>query len=336
MANFKPRTKKPMPWKKLLVENVLWRYRHPYLTLFSWWKIKLTNRFREAMAGYLFISIWLVGFIALTAIPLFESFLFSFNIVRFTQGIETEWIGFANYISIFTSDLTFFSALQTFVFELVLNVPVIIILAMIIALLLNRTFKFRAFFRAVFFLPVIITSGPIVSELLRQGAGTIPSLTESGFLTIISDLLPPVLANPLINLFTQIIFILWFSGVQVVLFLAGLQKMDQSMYEAAQMDGANGWETFWKITLPSLKNIILVSAVYTIVTLATFSNNVLVVYIRSTMYESITGKGGGYASALAWIYFTVVSLLLVIASLLIHPPEKKVMALKTYNPVKSR
>lgn len=328
--------KKRIDWKTVWFDNVILRYRHPYLTLFSWIKIKMTNRVREALAGYLFISIWLVGFIALTAIPLLESFIFSFNTVRFTQGIETEWIGFANYISIFTSDLTFFSALQTFVFEIALNVPVIIILAMIIALLLNRAFKFRAFFRAVFFLPVIITSGPIVSELLRQGAGTIPSLTESGFLNIIADLLPPVLANPLINLFTQIIFILWFSGVQVVLFLAGLQKMDQSMYEAAQMDGANGWETFWKITLPSLKNIILVSAVYTIVTLATFSNNVLVVYIRSTMYESITGKGGGYASALAWIYFAVVSTLLVIASLLINPPEKKVMALKTYNPGRSR
>jgi ABC-type sugar transport system permease subunit len=104
--------------------------------------------------------------------------------------------------------------------------------------------------------------------------------------------------------------------------------MDQSMYEAAQMDGANGWETFWKITLPSLKNIIFVSAIYTIVTLATFSNNPIIAYIRIAMFEG--AKGYGYASALAWLYFLVIALLLLGTSLLLNPKEKRIKERKTY------
>ena len=218
------------------------------------WFSSLTNRQRESLTGYAFISIWLIGFIFLTMVPLFESLIYSFQRITIVggEGIRLTFIGFENYINLFTSDLTFLARLQDFVGEMILFVPVMNILAILIAILLNRQFKFRGFFRAIFFLPVIITSGPVIAELLRQGAGTLPIITESGFLNIVDQILPPFLNGPLQSLFSQIIFMLWFSGVQVVLYLAGLQKLDQSMYEAAQIDGANVWETFWKITLPSL------------------------------------------------------------------------------------
>ena len=318
-----------------MIKHVPWHYKllrieKQTLILLNWFKIPLTSKIREAFAGYAFISIWLVGFVVLTAIPLVESLVYSFNRITIVggQGIQLVNVGWENFIQIITSDLTFIDQIQQFIWEIIIYVPVIIILAMVIAILLNRPFKFRSFFRAIFFLPVIITSGPVVNELLRQGAGTIPSLNESGFLTIIQNIFPSFLATPLVDLFTEIIFILWFSGVQVILFLAGLQKMDQSMYEAAQMDGANGWETFWKITLPSLKNIIFVSAIYTIVTLATFSNNPIIAYIRTAMFEGI--KGYGYASALAWIYFLVIAVLLFGASLLLNPKEKRIKEKKTF------
>lgn len=316
---------KHVPWHHKLL-----RIEKQTLILLNWFKIPLTSKIREAFAGYAFISIWLVGFVVLTAIPLVESLVYSFNRITIVggQGIQLVNVGWENFIQIITSDLTFIDQIQQFIWEIIIYVPVIIILAMVIAILLNRPFKFRSFFRAIFFLPVIITSGPVVNELLRQGAGTIPSLNESGFLTIIQNIFPSFLATPLVDLFTEIIFILWFSGVQVILFLAGLQKMDQSMYEAAQMDGANGWETFWKITLPSLKNIIFVSAIYTIVTLATFSNNPIIAYIRTAMFEGI--KGYGYASALAWIYFLVIAVLLFGASLLLNPKEKRIKEKKTF------
>jgi ABC-type sugar transport system permease subunit len=318
-----------------MIKRIPWYYKllrieKQTLILLNWFKIPLTSKIREAFAGYAFISIWLVGFVVLTAIPLIESLIYSFNRITIVggQGIQLVNVGWENFIRIITTDLTFIDQIQQFIWEIIIYVPVIIILAMVIAILLNRPFKFRSFFRAIFFLPVIITSGPVVNELLRQGAGTIPSLNESGFLTIIQNIFPSFLATPLVDLFTEIIFILWFSGVQVILFLAGLQKMDQSMYEAAQMDGANGWETFWKITLPSLKNIIFVSAIYTIVTLATFSNNPIIAYIRTAMFEGI--KGYGYASALAWIYFLVIAVLLFGASLLLNPKEKRIKEKKTF------
>jgi ABC-type sugar transport system permease subunit len=289
---------------------------------------QLTNRQRESLTGYAFISIWLVGFIFLTMIPLIESFVYSLNRITIVggEGIRLTMVGFANYINVFTTDLTFLSRLQDFVLEMVLFVPVMNILAIMIAILLNRQFKFRGFFRAIFFLPVIITSGPVIAELLRQGAGTIPSISESGFLDILANLLPDFLNAPLQSLFSQIIFMLWFSGVQVVLYLAGLQKLDQSMYEAAQIDGANVWESFWKITLPSLKPMIVVSSIYTIVTLATFANNPIIVWISNVMFNP--NFGYGYAAALAWIYFLVIALMLLVTTRLVSPNEASYRVVK--------
>ncbi|MGA0875616.1 MAG: carbohydrate ABC transporter permease [Bacilli bacterium] len=301
--------------------------------MFKAWKQKfkdLTNRQREALTGYAFISVWLVGFIFLTMIPLFESLVYAFNRITIVggEGIRLTFIAFDNFVQVFSTDLTFLSRLQNFVFEMLLFVPVMNILAILIAILLNRQFKFRGFFRAIFFLPVIITSGPVIAELLRQGAGTLPALTESGLLTILEQILPPFLNGPMQSLFSQIIFMLWFSGVQVVLYLAGLQKLDQSMYEAAQIDGANVWESFWKITLPSLRPMIVVSTVYTIVTLATFANNPLIVWISSTMFNP--NLGYGYASSLAWVYFLVIAVLLLVSTRLISPKEKTYRVVKEY------
>jgi ABC-type sugar transport system permease subunit len=289
---------------------------------------QLTNRQRESLTGYAFISIWLVGFLFLTMIPLIESFVYSLNRITIVggEGIRLTMVGFANYVTLFTSDLTFLSRLQDFVLEMILFVPVMNILAIMIAILLNRQFRFRGFFRAIFFLPVIITSGPVIAELLRQGAGTIPSIAESGFLDVLENLLPPFLNAPVQSLFSQIIFMLWFSGVQVVLYLAGLQKLDQSMYEAAQIDGANVWESFWKITLPSLKPMIVVSSIYTIVTLATFANNPIIVWISNVMFNP--NFGYGYAAALAWVYFLVIGLMLLVTTRLVSPKETSYRVVK--------
>ena len=298
---------------------------------FSKFIAALTRSQREGLIGYGFISIWLFGFIFLTMIPLFQSLMFSFNRITIVggEGIRLALVGFANYINLFTTDLTFLSRIQDFVLEIIIFVPVMNILAIMIAMLLNRQFKFRGFFRAIFFLPVIITSGPVISELLRQGAGTLPAFSESGFLEILSQFLPAFLNGPFQSLFSQIIFMLWFSGVQVVLYLAGLQKLDQSMYEAAQIDGANAWESFWKITLPSLRPMIIVSIVYTIVTLATFANNPIILWISSVMFNP--NLGYGYASALAWVYFVIITLLLLISVRFVNPKEKSYKVLKEYD-----
>ena len=282
----------------------------------------MSHKMRQTLYGYAFISIWLIGFIILTLIPLVRSLIFSLSDVSITgaEGIQTFPVGFANFINILTTDVNFIDELIGFVSEMVLYVPIILIVSMLIAMMLNQNIKLRGLFRAIFFLPVIIVSGPVINELLNQGAGTVPLIEQYGMLETISNQLPPFLADPVISLLSEMIMILWFSGVQIVLFLAGLQKLPTEVYEAAKVDGATPWETFWKITLPSLKNIMLVAAIYTVVMLSTFSNNALLARIRSMMFAA---EGGyGYASAMAWIYFIIIAIILVITMFIIAPPER--------------
>lgn len=282
----------------------------------------MNHKKRQLLYGYGFIGIWLIGFIALTLIPLIRSLIFAFSDVSITgnEGIVTYSVGFDNFTNILTTDVTFIDQLLRFLSEMILYVPVILILSMMIAIMLNQNIKFRGLFRGVFFLPVIIVSGPVINELLNQGAGTVPLIEQYGMLSAIDEILPAFLANPLQTLLSEMIMVLWFSGVQIVLFLAGLQKMSSEVYEAAQIDGASPWETFWKITLPSLRNIMVVAAVYTVVMLSTFSNNDILTLIRQMMFSS---QGGyGYASAMSWIYFIIISILLIVVVWIIAPKEK--------------
>ncbi|MCF7932722.1 MAG: sugar ABC transporter permease [Acholeplasmataceae bacterium] len=283
---------------------------------------RMSNRTREALSGYAFISIWIVGFIWLTMIPLARSLIFSLSDVSITgaEGIVTDPVGFDQYIRVLTTDVVFIDLVIDFIGEIVLYVPIIIIVSMMIALMLNQKIRFRGFFRSIFFLPVIIVSGPVINELISQGAGTVPLVEQYGMLDLIQNTFPPFIADPISGMLTEMIMIFWFSGVQIVLFLAGLQKISKEIYEAALVDGASPWETFWKITLPSLKNIILISSIYTIVMISTFSNNQIVSLIRRMMFDAAGGYG--YASAMAWLYFILVATLLGVATLLIAFPKR--------------
>ncbi len=282
----------------------------------------MNHKKRQMLYGYGFIGIWLIGFILLTLIPLIRSIIFSLSDVSITgnEGIVTYPVGFDNFINILTTDVTFIDSILSFLSEMILYVPVILILSMMIAIMLNQKIKFRALFRGIFFLPVIIVSGPVINELLNQGAGSVHLIEHYGMLETIGEILPSFLAQPLQSLLSEMIMVLWFSGVQIVLFLAGLQKMSTEVYEAAQIDGASPWETFWKITLPSLRNIMVVAAIYTVVMLSTFSNNEVLGLIRQMMFAS--NGGYGYASAMSWLYFILISIILVIVVLIIAPKEK--------------
>jgi ABC-type sugar transport system permease subunit len=174
--------------------------------------------------------------------------------------------------------------------------------------LLNLRFKLRGVFRTIFFLPVVITSGPVIKELTAQGAASAPQVASSAAVTQFLQQLPTYLRNPVEYLLTSFILILWFSGVQILIYLAGFQKVDRSIYEAAAIDGASAWESFWKITLPSLTSTTIVNAVYTIITLSHFSENEVIRYIYARTYDV---QGGiGYASAMSYIFFLALVILL--------------------------
>jgi len=278
---------------------------------------------REALLGLAFVGIWIIGFLLFTVIPLIQTFNFSMNKVTVeATGIKLDFINWANYSRALFTDPTFVGLLIEYAIETLVSVPIVIIFSLIIAMFLNMKFKLKGVFRTIFFLPVVITSGPVIQELTAQGATSVPGLTDTAAVAAFLETLPRYLRNPVEYLLTSFILILWFSGVQILIYLSQLQKIDKSIYEAASIDGASSWETFWKITLPSLSKTTLINAIYTIITLSHFSENKVIKYIYSQTY-AVQG-GIGYSSAMSFIYFIVLILILaIVALLLVGKPQKK-------------
>ena len=282
----------------------------------------LTLRARENLYGYAFVMIWIVGFVIFTLVPLIQTFQFSLNNVTVTAtGIKMVPVQWANYSRALFTDPTFVSLLIEYAIETLVSVPIVIIFSMIIALFLNLNFKLKGFFRTIFFLPVVITSGPVIQELVAQGTTSVPGIADSTGITAILSQLPSYLSGPIEYLLTSFILILWFSGVQILIYLSSLQKIDQSIYEAAAIDGASAWESFWKITLPSLSTTTLINAIYTIITLSHFSENKVIKYIYNQTY-AVQG-GFGYAGAMSYLFFFVLLVLLGITALILSPRSEK-------------
>lgn len=264
---------------------------------------------RKAKFGLLFILPWLIGFITFVLWPLVQSFYFSLNVIRMRPtGRVFNFVGFANYQNVWLKDMFFVQELINFAVSTALRLPVIVVFSLIIALLLNGRIKLKGMFRTIFFLPVVIASGPIMDQLINQGATSIPMIDQSTISNLLNTFLPIWLVTPVSSLFEQIIIVLWYSGVQILIFVAGLQKVDKSLYEAAKIDGGSAWECFWKITLPILKPMILLNSIYTLVTLANSGQNSIINLIYSNMFSAT--RGYGFASAMAWMYSIVVVVIL--------------------------
>lgn len=285
--------------------------------------LSLRYRTRQAFQGYGFVALWVIGFVLFTLVPLVETFRYSLNhVIVSATGVEQTFIGWQNYTRALFTDPTFVELLIEYTVETLVSVPIIMIFSLIIALFLNLKLPLKGIFRTVFFLPVVITSGPVIRELVAQGATTVPQIAQSPLVLEFLAQLPRALRTPAEYLMTSFILILWFSGVQILIYLASLQKIDRSLYEAAATDGASSWESFWKITLPSLSATNIVVAVYTIITLSHFSENKLVRYIYAQTYDI---KGGiGYASAMSFLYFAALVLILLIVYLALRSRASKV------------
>lgn len=275
---------------------------------------------RETIYGYLFILPWLIGFLILVLYPMIQSFYYSLNNMRITPvGLKFIYVGFNNYRDVWLQDMFFITELFSFGVDTLIRIPVIVVFALVIAMLLNQDVKFKGLFRTIFFLPVIVASGPVINQLVDQGATAIPMLDQDVIMSILTSFLPNFFAEVVGNLFNQIITILWYSGVQILLFLASLQKIDPNLYEAAKIDGGSSWECFWKITLPTIKPIILINLVYTLISLANSGQNPIIDLIYANMFNAT--RGYGFASAMAWMYAVIIALMLLIIFLVFR--EKK-------------
>ena len=274
---------------------------------------------REANMGLLFIIPWFIGAALFLAYPLGMSFWYALNNIRINplQGLTFTFVDTGNFTEILLADAEFPTMLVDYILTTVISAPIIVVFALIIAIMLNQNIKGKGFFRMIFFLPVIIVSGPILGMLTEQGAGSISAIDTQAISGAISGVLPAMIAEPIAELFENMVTILWYSGVQILIFLSGLQKMDKSMYEAAKIDGGSGWECFWKITLPNLKSMILLNTVYTIVFISNNDQNAIIGLIKDAMFSGTKEKGYGYASAMAWMYALVVLLIVGLFALLL-------------------
>ncbi len=272
---------------------------------------------RDAIAGLIFVSPWIIGAAIFLIYPLATSFWYALNNIRITPlGTRFTYTGYGNFTQILLSDADFPTQLIGYLTSTIISVPIIVVFALLIAMMLNQNIKGKGFFRLIFFLPVIIVSGPILGMLSEQGAGSITAIDMQAITEAISGVLPKSLAEPISDLFNNMITILWYSGVQILIFLSGLQKIDRSMYEAAKIDGGSAWECFWKITLPTIKPLALINCIYTVVFISNNDQNEIIGLIKSSMFSGTAEKGYGYASAMAWLYSVVVILIVGLFALI--------------------
>lgn len=271
---------------------------------------------REERMGYLFVLPWLLGAAVFILYPLVNSFWYSLNKIKVTPvGMRMQFVSLKNFTDIWAEDPAFITNLQGYLSETILAIPVIVVFSLIIAMLLNGKIRCKGFFRLIFFLPVIIASGPVMNQLTDQGAATIPAMNVTMIEQLLDQYLPGFLAEPISSVFGNLVMLLWYSGVQILIFLAALQKIDTSLYEAAKIDGGSAWECFWKITLPTIKPMILLNAVYTVVFMSNNEQNDIITLIYDMMF-SVDG-GYGYASAMAWMYSIIVLFLIGIVAFLL-------------------
>ena len=279
---------------------------------------------RRARSGYFFVAPFLVGIVFVYFPILLDSILLSFSeAYSIPLGEAYRNVGFANYKAVFASP-GFVSALLSGLQQIIFEVPAVIIFSLFIAVVLNGKMLGRAAFRAIFFVPVIISTGlmesingsDIFSDSATGGIDDGSGTASSGGIINLTEVealfknlsVGGQLVTYVVNLVNDIYNIINYSGVQMLIFLAGLQSISPSIYEACRIDGATGWETFWKITFPMISPMILVNAVYTVIDSFTRTTNPTMAYI-TLQGGTITEK-----SAMYWIYFIIIILIIAVVS----------------------
>ena len=278
---------------------------------------RFTLRTRHAVTGYGFIAFWLAGFILFLMVPLIGSFAWSTTNATLQSIVNqsTVFTGIANYSEAFTIDIEFVPLLLETFRNLIVDVPIILVFSLAVALLATQKVPGGGVFRAVFFLPVVIGSATVIGRIMDVVGGQLVLFRGAGvqqFLQIyLGERLPAFM-----EFLNRAVFVLWRSGVQILIFIAGLKGIDPALYEAAEVDGASSWARFWKVTLPMLSPVLLVNIIYTIIdSFTAFYNrpnaaNRVLWYIWFVSFQNNFRLG--YAAALGVIYFILIFVLVVL------------------------
>lgn len=281
---------------------------------------------RKAISGYFFIAPFLIGFFAFMVRPLLHSLYMSFCKVGLGEGaFKMDWVSLENFRYIFQVDPNYTRLLVEDVAKLFIYAVAIMVFSFFVALILNQKFKGRALVRAVFFLPVILASG-VMLELESKNTlmqNIQQTVADAGNTVSITATLQDILRTAgvgvrayekLFEVMDNIYDIAIASGIQIIIFLSGLQTISTNMYEAADIEGCTKWESLWKITFPMISSLFLVNWIYTVIDFCMRSDSKLLERITDTMRVNLEY---GRASAMSWIYFLVVIAIVGITSLII-------------------
>jgi ABC-type sugar transport system permease subunit len=285
-------------------------------------KLSLTMEGRNALSGYIFLLPFIIGFLSFMLIPILESIQMTFSKVKIdlaANGFTKEFTGFENIAYVIGVDAEFNRMLFDEIWRMVLIVPAIIIFSLFIALILNQEFKARGFVRAVFFLPVILSSGVMIgletnnallnsmAQLIKESNQMKASITGVLEEVLVSEGAAADFMKYIFQVVNQIYNIAMASGIQIIIFLSALQTIPPSMFEAAEIEGSTSWECFWKITFPMVSPLILVNVVYSVVDYFLRTDNLVMDKINASLLQRMDF---GLTSAMAWIYFFAVILIL--------------------------
>ena len=273
---------------------------------------------RKARSGWLFVLPFVLGFVLVYLPMIFDSIWSTFNWTtnKIGGGVDLEFVGFQNYNDALFKDPNFLKNLLTGLQNLALEIPAILIFSLFMAIMLNQKMVGRAAFRAIFFVPVILSTGIMESIETNDPMNTenIDTGEQNDFMSALDIQalfagmkIGTELVDMIVGLVNSIFSIVNRSGVQMLIFLAALQSISPAIYESCRIDGATAWETFWKITLPILSPMILVNAVYTLIDSFTTKSNVVMSYIKTGVDTSIHGaQAEAVSAAMAWMYFLLI------------------------------
>ena len=286
---------------------------------------------RRDSFGLVFMIPWMIGFLLFFLYPFLRAVLLSLQKVTFLSGggFSTSFIGLDNYLTALTRDEQFLPLAAGSLLDLFVNVPVCLVFSFFVAVLLKQKFHGNGLVKAIFFLPVILgtgvflsvqsdtsaVSGMAINSAMQEGIGSMGMLQSVNLVNILQDIgVPASVTAYITGPVDRIYSVISLSGVQIFIFLAGLNSISPSVYEAAYIEGASGWVAFWKITFPMVSPVIVVNVVYSLIDNFTMSTNKTMTYIFDTAFSSFDY---GLSSAMAWIYCLVLAIIVGAAMLLI-------------------
>ena len=284
---------------------------------------RMTLEKRRSVWGYAFLLPWLVGLLTVFVVPMGLSAAFSLSEVTVSDGYSLSFVGLENYRVALFSDQNFLQYFASTMGSMLYNVPIILVYSFLVAVFLKEKFRGVTVFKFIFFLPVVLSSNLFMNLVNNFGSSAatsldaaiagasqttlLKSLSLSNYLTQLGlgKEFVAMLTGPVDKVFE----IVTCSGIQIFIFLAAINAVPPSLYEAAYVEGANGWEKFWKITVPMVTPMILVNVVYSIVDTFMSENNRVMEYVYDLSFQYFDF---GLSSAICWIYFAALAVILAV------------------------